>query len=312
MFSDDQFEKLGFLIVAAVVLWLSFAAPMFVAQQTGYEAKLEGLIAWAQTLPNWQYLPLLLLYGLIGFFAIVIVASVIFTLGYMLYKAICEITFWIIETVRWLIAMLVQGLWWLLTAMIWLLTFPVRFAAEHLWHGLSLLGSRIGQAITEAQELRRIYRQEYRDQFPSYRAFKAAFDEAKADRGFLASLARKREVAMKFDAREFDNAGRACPYCGNDRLVVDCSECHEATCGGTIRVLANGEEQHTCHPDCGHVALLGPATHITGGKADRRGVLGGGGHKALGPAGSKLLLSKKETKALPKGGFPLLGGPKKR
>ena len=136
----------------------------------------------------------------------------------------------------------------------------------------------------------------------------------------FANLLHRDVPPTQYGVQEFDGSGRVCPWCGNDRFVVDCPQCHEATCGGTIRILANGQEQHTCHPDCLHVSTLGPATHMSGGKASSRGVVDGSGKKRIGHSPAGLVLPGKQAKALSgssgkalqKSGFRLLGGPKKK
>jgi hypothetical protein len=128
----------------------------------------------------------------------------------------------------------------------------------------------------------------------------------RAGGGFFEGLLSRRQSATQYDVDQFDSAGRTCPWCGNTRFVVDCPACHEATCGGTIRFLPNGEEQHHCHPDCGHVALLKTATQISGGKPSRRGLIDDGGH-----AKPALASPRKRVQALPKSTPPRLAGPKK-
>lgn len=123
--------------------------------------------------------------------------------------------------------------------------------------------------------------------------------------------ARKRALKA-IDVNEFDSCGRACPWCGNDRFVVDCPECHEATCGATIEVLAGGQERHRCHPDCGHYSMLGPAAYMSGGKPDRRGTLDPPRRKAIGNESIKLRLTDARKPALPGKIPPLLPPPKKR
>lgn len=145
-----------------------------------------------------------------------------------------------------------------------------------------------------------------------FRLTESARIEGEAQSGIFGGLLDRKRPAIKFDVNEFLSAGRACPWCGNARFVVDCPNCHEATCGGTIITLKNGEEQHRCHPDCGHVTLLGPATHMTGGRPDRRGVLDGGQRPAIGRQEARLKLPGRTPRALPKSGPALLPGPKKR
>lgn len=87
-------------------------------------------------------------------------------------------------------------------------------------------------------------------------------------------------TVKSYNSDDFNDIGRACPWCGSDRFVVDCPNCHEATCGGTTRRLESGSEQHTCHPGCKANFSLGPATRFSGGKPESRGVLDGPGKKS--------------------------------
>lgn len=178
MFTDDEFDLLGLGLAAAIALGLSFLAPAFVADQLGYAAEFRELVAWATRQPAWVYLPLGGLYMLGGFFGVVIAGSAIFAIGYILFKAIAEATFWLWEVVRYATARLVYGLYRLVAACFLVITWPIRLIVELVWHGVSGVGRRISQAMAEARELRRVYREEYRDQFRSFREFKAAFEAA--------------------------------------------------------------------------------------------------------------------------------------
>lgn len=128
--------------------------------------------------------------------------------------------------------------------------------------------------------------------------------------GWFAGLRRSKAAppAIRYDLAQFDMRGRACPYCGSNRIVVHCSECGEATCGAMTVEMMNGKDLHTCHPECGAQLTLVSADYINGGKARSAGVSEADKPKQIAKAKTPLLPDMR-PKALPKPPR-LLPGPK--
>ena len=181
MYANNDFEGAGIFIAAVIVLGLSLAAPQFVALQLGYEHELQNLIDWGQARPLWIARPLLFLYGLIGFFGVVIAGSAICAAGYLFYRWVTEATFRLWEWVRCLVSNFLLRLAKVLSFAGSIVIGLLRLAGGFLSRSAADLWRRATRRIREAIELRRVYLEEYRDQFGSFREFKEAFDAANRD-----------------------------------------------------------------------------------------------------------------------------------
>lgn len=178
MFSDDDFEVIGYLICGFIVLVLSANAPEFIANSVGYGAELRELIKWAQTQPNWVFVPLCGLYLLIGFFSVVVAGSALVALGYLLFKGISAAAVRLWDAVHQLTIRIAYICCRLVSSTVGLVVLPLQLFADFARNTVISLARRVTRPLTEAQELHRIYREEYRDQFRSFWEFKAAFDAA--------------------------------------------------------------------------------------------------------------------------------------
>lgn len=178
MYFDDEFEEAGLGVIALVALVLAYFVPAFIASQLGMNAELDQAIAWARLQSNWVFVPLAALYFGASFFLVVAVLAAIYAIGYLIVKGICAAFFWINYKVQEWTAGLVRLFIGLIKLLIWLVSWPVRKVFELVFDAIKALGEKLDARLAEARELRRIYREEYRGDYRSYRAFKAAYDAA--------------------------------------------------------------------------------------------------------------------------------------
>lgn len=69
-----------------------------------------------------------------------------------------------------------------------------------------------------------------------------------------------------FNANDFDNSGKYCPYCGYNEGFVQCSGCKQNICGARVRTLDNGDRLFACSDSCGSTGKLEPCDYIHGTK----------------------------------------------
>jgi hypothetical protein len=71
-------------------------------------------------------------------------------------------------------------------------------------------------------------------------------------------------------ANEYDWSGFYCPCCGHipreeEAAFVDCGECHELVCGGSVAVETTGIRYFRCYPTCGaHGEITGTIKEFEG------------------------------------------------
>lgn len=174
---DDDFEEMGLGIIAIIALGLAYFVPAFLASQLGMNAELDQAIAWAKEQTNWVFVPLAVLYFGASFFVVLAALAALYALGYLIVKGICAAFFWVIYSVQNLTVGLIRLIGKLIVLLAWLAVWPVRFIFELVWDGIGALGAKLDAKLAEGRELRRIYREEYRGQYRSFRAFKRAFNE---------------------------------------------------------------------------------------------------------------------------------------
>jgi len=99
-----------------------------------------------------------------------------------------------------------------------------------------------------------------------------------------------------YNNREFNSAGRRCPWC-QDPGAVHCGSCKETYCGGATREIVNGVSIYRCVPRCGSSGDLVDYDKLHGNRAV----------PALEKS-QKPMLAKRRKKALPQPKRPLLPG----
>ena len=63
-------------------------------------------------------------------------------------------------------------------------------------------------------------------------------------------LASGHDSLTAYNNKEFNSAGRYCPWC-QDRGTVHCEDCGETYCGGSVTESSNGVRIYQCVPRCG-------------------------------------------------------------
>ena len=150
----------GMGATALVILVLSFLIPGWVARALGLTGPLAHLLDWMTAQEGLFCLALWLAYGLVGFCILLAIAVAIGGTGLALLWGLRKIKAWVLRASVALARLL--GL-----AMLWL----AQILGEWLWDVYATLVIRLAQWRYERRELRRLYREEYAADFPSYRAF---------------------------------------------------------------------------------------------------------------------------------------------
>jgi hypothetical protein len=153
----------GFTLLGIIVL--SFLTPGWAANALGCLAAHAHLLDLIFRQQGILFIVLLLLYGLGGFTILVAAAVGVFTAGIALMRALATVKAW---GVRASVATA-----WLLGE---LLRWPVQVLCELLWDAIQqhVVQRYVAPPVAwlhEQGELRRIYREEYAADFPSFRAF---------------------------------------------------------------------------------------------------------------------------------------------
>jgi hypothetical protein len=142
------------------IIALSFLTPGWAANALGLSAVNVQLIDWILSHRIISCIPLLLLYAL-GGFALLVGAGMAIYVGYfVLIRALVAVRNWAVRT-----SVAAARLLWSL------LSWPMRILAELLWDQYQRRTAELAAGWHEQRELRRLYRQDYAQDFPSYRAF---------------------------------------------------------------------------------------------------------------------------------------------
>jgi len=150
----------GMGATALVILVLSFLIPGWVARALGLTGPFAHLLDWMTAQEGLFCLALWLAYGLVGFCFLLAVAVAVGGTGLALLWGLRKIKAWVLRCSVALARLL--GL-----AALWL----AQILGEWLWDVYATLVIRFAQWRYERRELRRLYREEYAADFPSYRAF---------------------------------------------------------------------------------------------------------------------------------------------
>jgi hypothetical protein len=139
---------------------LSFLTPGWVANALGFSA-LNALVAsWIFAHQGIFFVALLLLYGLGGFALLVVAGMAVYAAYLVLTRSLVAVRNWAMRT-----SIAAARLLWLLVS------WPVRVLGELLLDQFQRLTANLATWWHKQQELRRLYREEYASDFPSYCAF---------------------------------------------------------------------------------------------------------------------------------------------
>ena len=147
-------------VTALAILVLSFLTPGWAARALGLAGPHAHLLDWMTAQEGLFCLGLWLAYGLAGFSVLLAVAVAIYAAGVALLRGLGKVKAWALQTGGAIARLL--GL-----AMLWL----AQVLGELLWDAYATQLVRLTEWRYEQRELRRIYREEFAERFPSYRAF---------------------------------------------------------------------------------------------------------------------------------------------
>jgi hypothetical protein len=142
------------------ILVLSFLTPGWTAGALGLSAANAQLVDWILSHRVISCIPLLLVYGLSGFALLVVASMAIYVSYFVLIRALIAVRNWAART-----SVAAARLLWLL------LSWPVRIIGELLWDQYQNRTADLAARLQVERELRRLYREDYAQDFPSYRAF---------------------------------------------------------------------------------------------------------------------------------------------
>ena len=150
----------GMGATALVLLVLSFLIPGWTARALGLAGPLARLLDWMTAQEGLFCLVLWLAYGLIGFLILLAIAAAIGGTGLALLWGLRKVKAWALRASVAIARLLGLGMLWM-----------AQILGEWLWDAYATQLVRFAQWRYEQRELRRLYREEYAADFPSYRAF---------------------------------------------------------------------------------------------------------------------------------------------
>jgi len=155
MYRQTQLIPGGSLTLLGV-LALSFVTPAGAASALGLTAAHARLIGWIVSHQGLPCLILWLLYGMSGFFMLLAAGIAVYGMGVALMRGLIEVKAWALKASLEIAKILGEALYW-----------PVQILAETVREEHEKFVAYVG----EQHEMRRIYREDYANDFSSYRAF---------------------------------------------------------------------------------------------------------------------------------------------
>ncbi len=171
-------NELGVTIFGTIIAapFCAFA-PYGLALVFGLEEYHAQLVAWWWALDHWLRWPLFGLYGLAGFFMLVIIAVSGIAIVDWLWRHVMRGAGWLAESVETAVSEGLAGLDAVTSLLLWVLFWPVRLLGDLLRVVVAEPLACVFQMMQEQRELRRMYRSMFREQFKTYREFKRYWDE---------------------------------------------------------------------------------------------------------------------------------------
>jgi hypothetical protein len=158
MYPETQIPNGGLMLLGAVAL--SFLMPGWVAAFLGFGAAHAILLAWMTGHEGIPLIVLWLCYGAFGFGMLVGVAIGAYAACIALMRGLAKLRPWAVQAGQAMGALLGELLYW-----------PIQLASELVWDEVQERRARLSALLEEQHELRRVYREDYADQFVSFRAF---------------------------------------------------------------------------------------------------------------------------------------------
>jgi hypothetical protein len=147
-------------VIALATLVLSFLIPGWVAGALGLSGPHAHLLAWLATQGDWVRAGLWLVYGLAGFGMLLAGVMAVVAAGFLLTQGLLNVMAWAVRTSGATALLLGQLMFW-----------PLEILAELLRDLLEEATSYLTARWHERRELRRLYREDFAADFPTFRAF---------------------------------------------------------------------------------------------------------------------------------------------
>jgi len=166
MYRDMQFPGGGLALLG--VLALSFLIPGWVASLLGLSQMHATLVVWMTRHEGIFWIALWLIYGAVGFSILVAAAIGAYAACITLMRGLAMVRAWGVQAGQAIAGLLGELLYW-----------PVQLFSELVWDGLQQQRARLSSFLQEQYELRRMYAEEYANDYPSFRAFERAYNAHK-------------------------------------------------------------------------------------------------------------------------------------
>jgi hypothetical protein len=168
MYRETQIPGGGLTLLG--VMALSFLMPVWVAGLLGLSEAHAALVGWMTLQEGIFWIALWLIYGAVGFFMLVGAAIGAVTAAIALMRGLTAATAWVLRSSHTMAEWLGELLYW-----------PVQYASEVLWDALQQQRLRLCTFLHEQHELRRMYSEDYANDYPSFRAFLRAYHARQGD-----------------------------------------------------------------------------------------------------------------------------------
>src|SRR5216683_3214009 len=147
-------------VIALATLVLSFLIPGWVAGALGLAGPHAHLLAWLATQGDWVRVGLWLIYGLAGFGMLLAGVIAVVVAGFLLTQGLLNVIAWAVRASAAMALLLGQLVFW-----------PFEILAGLLRDLLEEVTSYLTARWDERRELRRLYREDFAADFPTFRAF---------------------------------------------------------------------------------------------------------------------------------------------
>ncbi len=164
---NDNNEIGSMFLVAIMGLGLFFIVPGWIAEAFGWEQELGHAMAWAHAQAPWIRWGSVALYLFSGFIVVVVCFAVVAGIVYVLYLGTTATVVWLTEATAFVLGTLamlcVKGLTGLLKLIVW----AFYFLSQLAWDVVEERYAHLAALWAQRQELRRLYREEYAQDFRS-------------------------------------------------------------------------------------------------------------------------------------------------
>lgn len=162
MYPETQIPNGGLTLLGTVAL--SFLMPGWVAAFLGFGEAHGALLGWMTGHEGIPRIALWLCYGAFGFGMLVGFVIGAYAACIALMRGLAILKAWGVRASQAIAGLLGELLYW-----------PVQLASELVWDKVQERRARLYTFMRQQHELRRMYSEEYADDYPSFRAFQRAY-----------------------------------------------------------------------------------------------------------------------------------------